>query len=103
MNKTAKHSFQILISVLIVKIKIIMIEEKEIYPLTVFLDRYGGCYSGGNFIAMNLEPYEVNPNAQGGDVECYEFWNSVDKSKIGFGGTAEEAIENLRKKLEEGK
>ena len=34
---------------------------KDIYPLTVVEDRYGGCYSKGIYLAFNL---------YGGDIYC---------------------------------
>lgn len=71
----------------------------EIYPLTILLDRYGGCYSGGEWTAWNYEPNEVPLAPFLDDVTCMMFWqNNV---KCGIGDSPEAAIIDLKRKLSE--
>lgn len=72
----------------------------EIYPLTITSDRYGGAYSGGEYIAWNLYAFEVPEDPFLDDVTCMEFWYSNDEKNCAVGETIEEAVENLRKKME---
>ena len=45
-----------------------------IYPITVVCDRYSGIYSGGSYIAWNLETEDVPLDPQCDDVSCYSFF-----------------------------
>ena len=67
------------------------------YPLTIVSDRYRGVYSGGTYLAFNMETYEVaNLPIADGDPECWEFWKTEGKHiVVGKGNTPEEALENL--------
>ena len=67
---------------------------KRIYPLTVVMDRYNGTYSGGKWVAFNLEPDEVPEDAQGDDVACCVFY-SENRVRHGVGGSVYEAIIDL--------
>lgn len=73
---------------------------KMVYPLTITCDRYSGTYSGGLYIAWNMRAFEVPTEPFLDDATCFGFWLSYDKSKCAVGNTIEEAIENLRNKLE---
>lgn len=74
---------------------------KDIYPLTIVEDRYGGCYSKGNYLAFNLEAWDVPEDVNGSDVDCICFWNDDAKEyAIGKGNTAQEAIDDLARKLQ---
>ena len=68
--------------------------ENEIYPLTVVSDRYGGTYSGGNFIAWNLDFDEIPNEINGDDVSCHGFWLD-NEIPVGKGSTIHEAIYDL--------
>lgn len=77
----------------------------SIYPLTITADRYGGVYSGGDYMAWNLDPCDVPTEPFADDVTCMEFWYGEDVDVItgerrsdilcGVGGTPEEAVANL--------
>jgi len=69
------------------------------YPMTVVSDRYGGCYSGGAYIAFPCEVYEVDESVAGEDGECMAFWYDF-KGVVGRGSTVEEAIRDLRRGME---
>lgn len=74
---------------------------EHIYPLTIVEDRYGGCYSGGGYLAFNLEPWDVPEDVNGSDVECISFWDEEAKEyAIGKGDTVQEAINDLASKLQ---
>lgn len=76
-------------------------EIKDIHPLTIINDRYGGCYSGGKFLAFKLEPWDVPKGVDGGDIECATFWDEDAKEyAIGKGDTIHEAINDLASKLQ---
>lgn len=74
---------------------------KDIYPLTVVEDRYGGCYSKGIYLAFNLEAWDVPEDVNGSDVDCACFWDDDAKEyAIGKGNTAQEAIDDFARKLQ---
>ena len=68
--------------------------QDSIYPLTITADRYSGVYSGGNFIAWNLDADEIPDDIYSDDCGCHEFW-LTNKIPVGKGKTVEEAIGNL--------
>ena len=71
-----------------------------IYPLTVVADRYRGCYSGGKWTAWNMDP-DSNPYGPlGDDTSCLEFWSLDHTFPVGIGGTPDEAVQNLKEKME---
>ena len=67
------------------------------YPLCIINDRYSGIYSGAEFLAFNLSPYEVgNLSVDDGDNSCLYFWeHEAADYVIGKGETPEEAMQNL--------
>lgn len=73
-------------------------KEDEIYPLTIIEDRYSGTYSGGGYLAFNLEETEIPEAVSGSDLECAFFWQKT-KIIVGKGMSPEEAKENLIQKL----
>lgn len=79
-----------------------MKEVDEVYPVTIIDDRYSGCYSGGKYLAFNVEPWDVPKGVSwGGDVDCAEFWaDEALKYVIGKGNTPNEAYRNLVEKIQ---
>ena len=75
--------------------------EDEIYPLTITADRYSGTYSGGNFIAWNLDADEVPDDIYSDDCGCHHFWNH-NEIVCGKGRTVSEALADLYVKLKDG-
>jgi len=79
-------------------------EEREVYPLTIVSDRYGGCYSDGQYLALNCYACDV-PNEIGGcDGEEMVFFgegSGHEKYKIGKGETPNEALADLARLLSE--
>jgi hypothetical protein len=76
-------------------------DDRPVYPLTVVYDRYSGAYSGGKWTAWNLYPWEVPGGIYGDDCGCSDFWSwDFDEYCIGIGNTPEEAIMDLKTKLE---
>lgn len=75
--------------------------EDTIYPLTITADRYTGAYSGGNFIAWNLDADEVPEEIYSDDCGCYEFWRD-NEIICGKGRTVSEALADLYIKLKDG-
>lgn len=74
------------------------------YPCTVLCDRYSGTYSGGLWIAFNLEASEIPAEVDGDDTECRDYWTSLNglhgsDALIGKGATPNEAVSNLAAKL----
>lgn len=72
--------------------------EDEIYPLTITADRYSGTYSGGNFIAWNLDADEVPDGIYFDDCGCHEFWLE-NEIVCGKGRTVSEALADLYIKI----
>lgn len=75
--------------------------EDEIYPLTITADRYTGTYSGGQFIAWNLDADEVPEEIYCDDCGCHEFWRD-NEIVCGKGRTVSEALSDLYIKLKGG-
>lgn len=67
---------------------------KDLYPITVIEDRYSGTYSGGNWVAFNLEPWDVPEAALGDDVSCFNYFERSGDI-FGVGSTLEEAVRKL--------
>lgn len=72
--------------------------EDEIYPLTITADRYTGAYSGGAFIAWNLEPWLVPEGTEYDGADGLDFWEE-NKIVYGKGRTVSEALVDLYCKL----
>jgi len=71
---------------------------EDIYPLVIIEDRYTGVYSNGEYTAWNMYFDEIPQDIDGDDISCYDFWHSYN-GIVGLGKTPNEAIEDLRKKL----
>lgn len=71
------------------------------YPITILMDRYNGIYSGGRWLAFNLDPEEI-PNEIGGGDSCEMnfFYSPPDWLVFGKGNSPEEALEDLIEKLQ---
>jgi len=96
-----------------VKEVIPMVQKECIATTTIINDRYGGSYSGGAWVAFNLEADEVPWEVDGGDDDCDAFWcrtqnNIIQKDIdhhsseyiIGLGKDPNEAYSDLIAKLE---
>ena len=71
---------------------------KDIYPLTVIKDRYSGVYSGGEYLAFNLDFCDIDIDIICDDSSCMTFWDKFDDI-VGKGKSMEEAVSDLRVKL----
>ena len=78
-----------------------ILEELLVAPLCIVQDRYGGCYSGAEYLAFNMEPYLVTElDVDAGDMSCRDFWEYEAKEYIiGKGNTPLEALCDLQIKL----
>lgn len=76
---------------------------KELYPLTIVMDRYSGVYSGGIFTAWNLDPDEVPEEICWDDGSVMTFFDNVREGKssfvYGIGKTPDEAAMDLYMKI----
>lgn len=79
-----------------------ILEELLVAPLCIVQDRYGGCYSGAEYLAFNMEPYLVTElDVDAGDMSCRDFWEYEAKEYIiGKGNTPLEALCDLQIKLQ---
>jgi len=68
------------------------------YPVTIVLDRYGGTYSGGEWIAWPLAPEDVPGEPSGDDGAAIVFWSGRRTHPCGRGSTPNEALANLETK-----
>lgn len=76
--------------------------EDTIYPMTIIADRYSGTYSGGSFLAWNLEADAIPEGAQGYDgYDALDFWEN-NKTPCGKGRTVSEAVLDLYLKMKGG-
>lgn len=83
---------------------------KEICPVTIICDRYGGTYSGAAWLAFNRDPEDVPQEVSDEDVPCMMFWDHqctmeiLDRRHampIGRGATPDEALQDLYKRIPE--
>ncbi len=73
-----------------------MIKEIDfLYPVTIIQDRYGGTYSGGKWLAFNLDAEDIPQGVSGSDYPCADFWGE-NTLPVGKGSTPEEALEHLK-------
>ena len=74
----------------------------NLYPVTIVKDRYSGCYSGGNWLAWNLDSENIPRSWNADDCACAAFWSSEYfwAKPIGKGNTPEKALQDLEQKLE---
>lgn len=70
----------------------------ELYPVTIVSDRYGGTYSGGNYLAFKLYFYELPEDIDGSDPCCWKFWDNYE-GVVGKGDTPDEALYDLWEKV----
>lgn len=72
------------------------------YPLTIITDRYGGVYSGGEYLAFPNYYHDIPSNGpEGCDGDCIYFWSSYD-GFCGLGVTPQEAYNDLIHNIENG-
>ena len=72
----------------------------SLYPVTIIMDRYGGVYSEGKYVAFPMRWDSVPEGCDADDVTCSEFWGEVDKAgaPAGVGDSPNEAMADLEKK-----
>lgn len=77
---------------------------KNLYPLTIVMDRYTGVYSGGIFTAWNLDPDEIPEDICADDNSASEFFDDIRYGRrdyiYGIGETPDEAAMDLYMKIE---
>ena len=72
---------------------------KELYPLTIVIDRYTGTYSGGIFTAWNLDLDEIPEDICADDNSASDFFDDIRYGRrdyiYGVGATPDEAAMDL--------
>jgi len=72
------------------------------FPCTIVNDRYGGVYSGAEWVAFPCEPDEVPEDVNADDTDSMAFWEfGRAQPLVGRGKTAEEARLDLMKRVAE--
>jgi hypothetical protein len=71
----------------------------NIYPLTIVSDRYSGVYSGGNYLAFNLDFDEIPEEINDSDLPCSKWWNENKKFIVGKGESITDAVFDLVRQL----
>lgn len=66
----------------------------DIYPCTIIRDRYGGVYSGGEWLAWPLPEDEVPEGPSDSDVACANFWG-LSMEAVGRGINPSDAYQDL--------
>ena len=79
-----------------------MVNINEIYPLTIIRDRYDGIYSGGMYLAFNLDYDEIPSEISGSDIPCLEWWEENKYILVGKGYDITSAIFDLIVKMNDG-
>ena len=67
-----------------------------LYPAAITRDRYGGVYSGGEWLAWPLRPDQIPDDANGDDVTAADFWAGWPY-EVGKGSTPAEALADLER------
>ena len=74
--------------------------DKFSYPLTIIADRYGGCYTGGKFLAFPWYAHEIPPESQGDDVTINEWWSTTNGTQfVGRGENPHDAYLDMMKRI----
>lgn len=68
------------------------------YPVTIVQARYSGCYEGAPWLAYNLHPEDIPPQASGDDTTCAVFFATTD-IPIGRGKDPTSALWDLARRL----
>ena len=71
---------------------------QDVYPITIVYDRYGGSYSGAEWVAYECDPEEVPEEVNGNDTVCSRFWETTT-IVVGLGNTPTAAWINLHLKV----
>lgn len=73
----------------------------DIHPVTIVSDRYHGTYSGGKYLAFNLNADQLPDEIDDGDIDCMKYWVWVKHTnqKVGVGSTPIDAYHDLLKKI----
>ena len=79
-----------------------MVNINEIYPLTIIRDSYNGVYSGGCYLAINLNYDEIPIEISGSDIPCLEWWKENKYILVGKGYDITSAIFDLVVKMNDG-
>lgn len=78
------------------------IEQFYLEPILVISDRYGGAYSGGDWVAFGRGDVDIVKasleRVWDGDVECRFFWTDEMKAVTGQGETPCEAVSKLKRR-----
>ena len=75
-----------------------MANNNNIYPLTIIRDRYSGSYSGGTYVAFNLEAHKVPAEVFGDDCTALRFRKHF-KEVLGREERPDSAVKDLLKNL----
>lgn len=75
---------------------------KDVFPCYIIKDRYGGCYSGGAWIAWPFDAEHDMGLTEMGDTESDEFWSDfgLDRERwhpCGRGKTPDDAYADLQR------
>lgn len=79
------------------KIQLEQLEKGSIYPVTIVRDRYGGTYSGAEWLALQADNTQVPDEIGSDDGDEMIFWreHKDEELPIGKGKTPNEALEDL--------
>lgn len=79
------------------------LEKGNIYPCVIIMDRYSGSYSGGKWLAFELNPEDIPEEIGSGDGTERVYWDnhSDEQLPIGIGETPQAAYDSLLDKLKE--
>ncbi len=73
---------------------------KYLWPVTIVMDRYNGTYSGGRWLAFQMDRSDISYSVGAGDSDEMNFWDDEDnKLEVGIGNTIADAGLDLVKKM----
>lgn len=79
------------------KIELENLSKGDLFPVTIVADRYDGCYSGGKWLALQVNCDDVPDEIGASDPDEEMFWREHDDMRfpIGKGNTPNEALADL--------
>lgn len=72
----------------------------DIFPVTIVMDRYEGCASGGKYLAFDCDFWDVPDEIEDADAIADHFWQTTTDT-IGRGATPQDALDDLCARREE--
>jgi hypothetical protein len=100
-SETSPHPEEYLELLRLARLGLSLDKALDIWPVTIVNDRYGGAYSGAEWLAFHRGADAVPDAIGGGDCDEQDFWGddpaiTAKEHRIGRGRTPHEAMLDLK-------